>query len=246
MQKSLKISNIDKIYHYFTQVVIPKDKAQKLIKIYMYVRSKYDETLNCYCQRYSNNSKPLFSDQEILTIYLFDGSEQRYTRIKGIHSFAKEYLLDWFPGLVSYQTIVYRPNRMVGAVQELLKHLVKSYKPADCDENLVIVDSMPIMTCCGRNRQGRVARDIADKGFALQRICITMDSSFTVSDIEGKGIFLSLAILFCPRHRRMTSLYSSEIALPNSSENRYMPIKSIRTAFSGNRRRIRVICYSPQ
>ena len=49
--------------------MIPKDKAQKLIKIYMYVCSKYDETLNCYCQRYSNNSKPLFSDQEILTIY---------------------------------------------------------------------------------------------------------------------------------------------------------------------------------
>lgn len=145
--------------------MIPKDKAQKLIKIYMYVCSKYDETLNCYCQRYSNNSKPLFSDQEILTIYLFVGSEQRYTRIKEIHSFAKEYLLDWFPGLVSYQTFVYRLNRMVGAVQELLKHLVKSYKPADCDENLVIVDSMPIMTCCGRNRQGKVARDIADKGF---------------------------------------------------------------------------------
>lgn len=39
------------------------------------------------------------SDQEILTIYLFIGSEQRYTRIKEIHSFAKEYLLDWFPGL---------------------------------------------------------------------------------------------------------------------------------------------------
>lgn len=91
--------------------MIPKDKAQKLIKIYMYVCSKYDETLNCYCQRYSNNSKPLFSDQEILTIYLFVGSEQRYTQIKEIHSFAKEYLLDWFPGLVSYQTFVYRLNR---------------------------------------------------------------------------------------------------------------------------------------
>ena len=158
----------------------------------MYVRSKYDETSNCYCQRYSNNSKPLFSDQEILTIYLFVGSEQGYTRIKGIHSFAKEYLL--------------RDETVKGGWLETLP----------------------------------------TKAFALQRICITMDSSFTVLDIEGKGICLSLAILFCPRHRRMTSLYSSEIALPNSSENRYMPIKSIRTAFSGNRRRIRVICYSPQ
>ena len=144
--------------------MIPKDKALKLIKIYMYVCSQYQETLNYYCQRYSNNSKPVFTDEEILTIFLFVGSEQRYTRIKEIHSFAKEYLLDWFPGLVSYQTFVYRLNRMVGAVQELLKHLIESHKPDDCDEDTLIVDSMPIMTCCGRNRQGKVARDIADKG----------------------------------------------------------------------------------
>ena len=74
--------------------MIPKDKALKLIKIYMYVCSQYQETLNCYCQRYSNNSKPQFSDEDSL-----------------------------------------------------------------------IVDSMPIMTCCGRNRQSKVAREIADKGY---------------------------------------------------------------------------------
>lgn len=145
--------------------MIPKDKALKLIKIYIYVCSQYSETLNCYCQRYSNNSKPQFSDEEILAIFLFVGSEQRYTRIKEIHSFAKEYLLDWFPKLVSYQTFVYRLNRMVGAVQELLKHLIVSNKPDDCDEDTLVVDSMPIMTCCGRNRQGKVAREIADKGY---------------------------------------------------------------------------------
>lgn len=131
----------------------------------MYVCSQYQETLNCYCQRYSNNSKPRFSDEEILTIFLFVGSEQRYTQIKEIQSFAKEYLLDWFPGLISYQTFVYRLNRMVGAVQELLKHLIVSYKPDDCDEGTLIVDSMPIMTCCGWNRHGKVAREIADKGY---------------------------------------------------------------------------------
>ena len=72
--------------------MIPKDKALKLIKIYIYVCSQYQETLNCYCQRYSNNSKPQFSDEDSL-----------------------------------------------------------------------IVDSMPIMTCCGRNRQSKVGREIADK-----------------------------------------------------------------------------------
>ena len=145
--------------------MISKDKALKLIKIYMYVCKQYDENLKYYCQRYSNNSVPAFTDQEILTIYLFVGSEQRYTRLKEIHKFAKEYLLDWFPGLVSYQTFVYRLNRMPGAIGELLKHLIVSHKPEDCDEDTLIVDSMPIMTCCGRNRKGKVAREIADKGY---------------------------------------------------------------------------------
>lgn len=89
-----------------------------------------------------------------MSYYLFVGSEQRYTRLKEIHKFAKEYLLDWFSGLVSYQTLVYRLNRMVGAIGEL----VVSHKPDDCDEDTLIVDSMPIMTCCGRNRKGKVAR----------------------------------------------------------------------------------------
>lgn len=145
--------------------MIPKDKALKLIKIYMYVCKQYDENLKYYCQRYSNNSIPVFTDHEILTIYLFVGSDQRYTRLKEIHKFAKEYLLGWFPGLTSYQTFVYRLNRMVGAITELLKQLTSSYKPDGCDEDTLIVDSMPIMTCTGRNRTGKVAPEIADKGY---------------------------------------------------------------------------------
>lgn len=54
---------------------------------------------------------------------------------------------------------------MAGAIGELLKHLVVSHKPDDCDEDTLFVDSMPITTCCGRSRKGRVAREIADNGF---------------------------------------------------------------------------------
>lgn len=60
--------------------------------------------------------------------------------------FAKEYLLDWFQTLVSYQTFVYRLNRMNGAVMELLKQLISAYKPTDCDDDTLIVDSLPRMT----------------------------------------------------------------------------------------------------
>ena len=88
--------------------MIPKDKEYRLIKIYMYICDMYEQSLKYHCQRYSNNSKPLFSDEEILTIYFFVGHEQKYTLIKDIHNFAKEYLRDWFPNLVSYQTFNYR------------------------------------------------------------------------------------------------------------------------------------------
>ena len=145
--------------------MIPKDKEYRLIKIYMYICDMYEQSLKYHCQRYSNNSKPLFSDEEILTIYFFVGHEQKYTLIKDIHNFAKEYLRDWFPNLVSYQTFNYRLNRMAGAVTELSSQLLRMFKPSDCQEDTVIVDSMPIITCCGRNRTGKVARDIADKGY---------------------------------------------------------------------------------
>lgn len=145
--------------------MIPKDKEYRLIKIYMYICDMYEQSLKYHCQRYSNNSKPLFSDEEILTIYFFVGHEQKYTLIKDIHNFAKEYLRDWCPNLVSYQTFNYRLNRMAGAVRELSSQLLRMFRPSDCQDDTVIVDSMPIITCCGRNRTGKVARDIADKGY---------------------------------------------------------------------------------
>lgn len=145
--------------------MISKDKAIRLIKIYTYICDMYEQSLKYHCQRYSNNSKPLFSDEEILTIYLFVGHEQKYQRLKDIHNFAKEYLLDWFPGLISYQTFVYRLNRMSSAVSELSKQLIDSHRPEECDGKTMIVDSMPIMTCTGRNRKGKVAKEIADKGY---------------------------------------------------------------------------------
>jgi hypothetical protein len=49
------------------------------------------------CERFSNNSNTKFSDQKLITVYLFFMySEQRF-KIKQIHRFAKDYLHSWFP-----------------------------------------------------------------------------------------------------------------------------------------------------
>jgi hypothetical protein len=144
--------------------MIPSEKELKLIKIYMYICDLYDKELKYCCKRYSNNAKPDFTDQEILTIYLFAGHCQKYFQIRDIHTFAKEYLREWFPGLPSYQTFNYRLNRLSEALRLLGGHLISSYLPIECDRGISIVDSLPVITCA-TTRKRKVARDITTKGY---------------------------------------------------------------------------------
>ena len=145
--------------------MIPSKKELKLIQIYMYICDLYDQELKYYCQRYSNNSNPAFTDQEIMTIYLFAGHCQKYFQIRDIHNFASEYLSSWFPKLPSYQTFNLRLNRLDEAFRVLSRRLISSFMPADCDRGISLVDSLPVITCAGRNRQGKVAREIISKGY---------------------------------------------------------------------------------
>jgi hypothetical protein len=145
--------------------MIPKRKELKLIKLYMYICDLYDRELKYYCQRYSNNSEPTFTDQEIFTIYLYAGYCQKYLQVKDIHTFASEYLSSWFPKLPSYQTFNYRLNLLPEAFKILSQRLIDSFLPADCDLSISLVDSLPIITCGGRNRVGKVATEITNKGY---------------------------------------------------------------------------------
>jgi hypothetical protein len=61
--------------------MIPKDKAMQLIAIYLYICKLHDEELKHMIQRYTNNDKPEFTDQEMMTVYLFCvQKEQRWYR----------------------------------------------------------------------------------------------------------------------------------------------------------------------
>ena len=50
--------------------MISKDKDDKLVRIYCFICDKFEE-LQFYCERFSNNNNPEFTDQEIMTIYLY-------------------------------------------------------------------------------------------------------------------------------------------------------------------------------
>jgi len=128
------------------------------------VCQKFDEDLGCECQRYSNNNRPGFTDQEIMTIYLFAMHHQKLFKTKDIHRFAKDHLTSWFPKLNSYQAFNNRLNRLCGAMGSLAGNLLDEFKPLDCSVRQSLLDSMPIITCSGK-RQGKVATEITDKGY---------------------------------------------------------------------------------
>jgi hypothetical protein len=144
--------------------MIPKVKEHNLIYMFLYISDLYNSELKFSCQRFSNNANPAFSDEEIMTIYLFAMTNEQKFKIKQIHQYAKEYLKSWFPLLPSYEAFTMRINRLSEAFRLLSAHLFESERPSDCilDQNLL--DSMPIITCSGK-RKGKVAQEITDKGY---------------------------------------------------------------------------------
>ncbi|MDY0140476.1 MAG: transposase [Bacteroidales bacterium] len=148
--------------------MIPELKITKLIEIYFYVCKRYEEDLKYYCERFSNNDKPIFTDQEIMTIYLFAVHEKQRFKIKQIHQFANDYLLSWFPNLVSYAAFNNRINRLSEAFKLLAKSLLEEYVPTDCCKDQSLLDSMPIITCSGK-RTPKVATEIVDKSICSSK-----------------------------------------------------------------------------
>lgn len=118
--------------------------------------------------RYTKNqAKPNFTDQELLTTYLFSVCFERRFRIKDIHDFIYHYWLDWFPDLPSYEAYNARLNRMVSTFPVLVQALLdKMYEGKHIEQDVVIslTDSMPIITCSGK-RKAKVARELCNKGY---------------------------------------------------------------------------------
>jgi len=144
--------------------MIPKVKEFKLIAIYLYICDIYESKLKSVCERFSNNNHPDFTDQEVITIYLYVMHVEQRLKIKHIHEFAKDYLLSWFPLLPTYEAFIMRINRLSEAFRFLSELLLSGYLPDDCDLKTSLMDSLPIIMCSGK-RKSSVAREITDKGY---------------------------------------------------------------------------------
>ena len=124
----------------------------------------YEKELKFSCERFSNNSSPEFTDQEIMTVYLFCISQEQRTKIKQIYNFADEYLRSWFPKLPSYAAFNNRINRLSEAFRLLTASILRDYQPNDCSSQQSLLDSLPIITCSGK-RAGKVAPELTEKGY---------------------------------------------------------------------------------
>lgn len=144
--------------------MINQTKALKLIKIYEYVCEKYEFELKYLCERFSNNKLPEFTDQEVITIYLFSIYEEQKLKLTQMYNFAKDYLLSWFPKITSYVAFTTRLNRLSEALKRLCCITIEEFAPKECSTEFSLLDSMPIITCNGK-RNGKVAQEITDKSF---------------------------------------------------------------------------------
>lgn len=140
-----------------------------LIQIYLFVCQTYDTcSMSCF-QRASNNAKPNFTDEEILTIYLFAHLNQKYQK-KQMHEFIKNYWADWFPALPAYQTFVFRLNQMEQTFQSFGQVLIESLNRVVDPAVDSIVDSFPVMLASdGHSYGARVAREIAAAGYCAAK-----------------------------------------------------------------------------
>lgn len=138
----------------------------QLIQIYLLVCQIYDNQSSLKYQRRSN-FKPVFSDEEIITIYLFGQLNEKFKH-RQIYNFIGAYWRDWFPDLPSYQAFNRRLNLLTDNFQFLFAHLLQTLHLNENNKTEdFLIDSMPIMLASGtRSKQARVALEIAKVGFS--------------------------------------------------------------------------------
>ena len=140
-----------------------------LIEIYLFVCHIYDTSPETCFQRLSNNAKPEFTDQELLTIWFFAHLDGCFEK-KKMHQLILKYWLDWFPRLPSYQTFVLRLNRLESTFQTCGALLSKALAVQQTPEIDHLVDSLPVMLAQhGHSYHARVGRELADIGFCAAK-----------------------------------------------------------------------------
>jgi hypothetical protein len=141
----------------------------KLIELYLLICDFYDKHSVLKEQRLSNNHQPLFSDQELLTMYIF-AHLQGLTQQRRTYDYFSHHWREWFPALPSYQAFNYRLNQLAPAFELLIEKLLISAQWQIHSSHDRLIDSVPVMLAIGtRSKRARVAPELADIGFCATK-----------------------------------------------------------------------------
>ena len=136
------------------------DWQDQLISVYLFVCKEYEEGLNHHITRLSNHSDLGFSDEEVITIYLF-GIMSGHSKVKSIYGYTSRHLKDWFPALPSYVAFIQRLNKLSHLFELLVSKLVSNFRSYQ-QELPLLMDSFPIILAHrGRRFKACVAREVA-------------------------------------------------------------------------------------
>jgi len=135
-----------------------------LIKLYLYICHHYQGHLFLAAQRLSNNDQPTFTDEEVLTIYLF-GILKKHRTIQAIYNYVEDHLSDWFPEMPCYGGYVQRLNRLYEVFPGLVEQVLSDCSRQGVLDHIRLVDSFPVVLAQEkRSGTAKVAPALANKG----------------------------------------------------------------------------------
>lgn len=190
----------------------------QLIQLYLLVCQIYDNQSSLKHQRLSN-FKPRFSDQELITIYLFGHLNGLYQK-KAIHHFICNYWAQWFPCLPSYHAFNRRLNLLETAFHAIGASLLAALQNHQAAELDHLIDSLPVVLAAGSfSRRATVAREIADTGYcAAKRLHFHGVRLHFIASRRAARLPLPKSVwLRAASVHDLTSVKEQQICLPNST-----------------------------
>lgn len=146
------------------------DWQNQLIFVYVNVCEYFAQDTERSVLRISPNSKPTFTDEEAITIFIY-GIMVKRPDIKNIHKFTSEHLKEWFPSLTKYEAFNHRLNFLKNEIFKFSNYFFQKIEfKADNLDKIIVVDSMPIMLSKGfRSLKSETANRLCNKGYCSSK-----------------------------------------------------------------------------
>jgi hypothetical protein len=127
----------------------------------------------------SNNNRPDFTDQEVITIFLYCLIVEKKIELKSIYDFADNYLRSWFPKLgKTSEGFLMRLNNLHAVFPVICQLLIDAKMQVIHPEKIklyqgliaCVVDSMPIVMAKGpRSFKAKIAPQYCNKGYCATK-----------------------------------------------------------------------------